>query len=293
MAALPNQHPNELARQLSRKTKARYTDHLRERRLAPVELGSPRRAFRQLDRNNDSCLSPAELREGFTMAGRDLDDESFQMLWELAAPSGEGGVTVDDFNALCALMTTWEHVAALRVEMGVSGAPAPAPVASQRRLDTREQATGKVSPGSMTRGGSDLEKVLSAGTRKNYENQMVKAGVILSPDVTAAGSVDISFNQLDVNHNDVLSEWELRAGFVANGTAVDDETFEVLWELADQDGDGKISRMEYGQLCALAHTWAETAELQKQAMAKKEAKAEKLQRILEKHRAAKRAAQLG
>ena len=80
-----------------------------------------------------------------------------------------------------------------------------------------------------------------------------------APRLRNLGNSEVIFNTLDVNSNKFLSRTELKAGFQMNGQTVDDATFEVLWKLADQDGDGGVSLAEFDKLCSLAAQWEENA----------------------------------
>ena len=57
-----------------------------------------------------------------------------------------------------------------------------------------------------------------------------------------------SFAQLDLDHDGVVSEAELRAGFVGAGFDLPDECFADIISVLDTDGDGAISLKELSVL---------------------------------------------
>ena len=162
------------------------------------------------------------------------------------------------------------------MDVGLSAAPAPQSSphrsAGGRQPQRRSAGGGKIlSPGSLAGGSSELSQQLSRKTKENYMKMMAKAGVALAPDVAMLDSTELSFSKLDVSENKALSKEELRRGFLANGTDVDSETFNVLWQLADQDHDEKISKEEFDQLCELAHAWQVNAALEAELKAARKA----------------------
>jgi Ca2+-binding EF-hand superfamily protein len=225
--------------------------------------------FNTLDVNSNKFLSRTELNAGFQMSGQAVDDATFEVLWKLADQDGDGGVSLAEFDKLCSLAAQWEENAATADRLGVragGGASRGAAAAAKRRptsvvVDAAEGSASarKYSPGPPSKSNDMRRRQLSPNTQRGYENTLREARVAQSPEFKNLGNSEVIFNTLDVNSNKFLSRTELKAGFQMNGQAVDDATFEVLWKLADQDGDGGVSLAEFDKLCSLAAQWEENA----------------------------------
>eukprot|EP01052_Picozoa_sp_SAG31_P036934 SAG31_NODE_4684_length_3034_cov_1.497445_1_plen_385_part_00 len=206
-------------------------------------------AFGHIDMDGDGMLSPWELQLWLTKLGVSVPDALFKSITTSFDQNSDGRLDIHEFQQLAEVLRDNARLANVPSARFVSEEvdESVLSVAYAQRIHRRVEAAASEPV--------DPKEQQSQSQEPQVPQHLNSASPQpVAPDflrrVAQALPIE-AFDELDVNADGFISEFEMASFLARNGLEMDEDGFAGFWAVADADDDGRVSLLEFRELSRL------------------------------------------